>query len=169
MSDQITCSDCGGSFVFSDAEREFYASKGLAPPKRCKACREARKARDGATRGDAPRSAPGQGARPDRRGPGRPPFRQGPRPARPRSAPPPAHRPAPAPVQAAPKERPEKPKFSIHCAACGIHAQVPFKPLEGREVFCQPCYRARPRRDPSPNPSPTESIDVGEAEAGIVE
>lgn len=26
---------------------------------------------------------------------------------------------------------------------CGTVAQVPFKPIEGRDVFCQPCYRAR--------------------------
>ena len=29
------------------------------------------------------------------------------------------------------------------CATCGAEAQVPFKPLEGRQVFCQACYRAR--------------------------
>jgi CxxC-x17-CxxC domain-containing protein len=33
--------------------------------------------------------------------------------------------------------------FSIHCNACGVEAQVPFKPAEGREVFCPTCYRAR--------------------------
>lgn len=45
MSDQqIQCSDCGGAFVFTDSERAFYESKGLAaPPKRCPACRKARK------------------------------------------------------------------------------------------------------------------------------
>jgi CxxC-x17-CxxC domain-containing protein len=33
--------------------------------------------------------------------------------------------------------------FSITCNACGAESQVPFKPDEGREVFCQACYRAR--------------------------
>lgn len=57
MSDQqITCSECGGSFIFSDSERQFYETKGLSgPPKRCKTCRQARKAADGA-RGGAPRT-----------------------------------------------------------------------------------------------------------------
>src|SRR5262249_10104018 len=46
MSDQqITCSECGGAFVFTEAERDFYAAKGLAgPPKRCKSRRQARRA-----------------------------------------------------------------------------------------------------------------------------
>ena len=57
MSDQqITCSECAGSFIFSDSERQFYETKGLSgPPKRCKTCRQARKAADGA-RGGAPRT-----------------------------------------------------------------------------------------------------------------
>jgi CxxC-x17-CxxC domain-containing protein len=41
--DSITCSDCGEVFVFGEAERSFYESKGLVVPKRCKACRAARK------------------------------------------------------------------------------------------------------------------------------
>ena len=45
MSDQqITCSDCGGAFVFTQSEQQFYATKGLSGPKRCKTCRLARKA-----------------------------------------------------------------------------------------------------------------------------
>jgi CxxC-x17-CxxC domain-containing protein len=45
MADQdITCSDCGAVFTFTESEQEFYASKELSPPKRCKNCRQARKA-----------------------------------------------------------------------------------------------------------------------------
>ena len=41
----IQCSDCGDSFVFSAEEQEFFASKGYTnEPKRCPACRKARKA-----------------------------------------------------------------------------------------------------------------------------
>jgi CxxC-x17-CxxC domain-containing protein len=39
----IPCTECGGLFVFTDAERAFFESKGLLPPKRCKPCRAARK------------------------------------------------------------------------------------------------------------------------------
>ncbi len=45
MADQeITCTDCGATFVFTEGEQEFYTSKGLSSPQRCKECRAARKA-----------------------------------------------------------------------------------------------------------------------------
>lgn len=41
----LTCKDCGAEFVFTAGEQEFYASKGLVnEPKRCKSCRDAKKA-----------------------------------------------------------------------------------------------------------------------------
>jgi len=44
MADQeITCRDCGAVFTFTDGEQEFYASKNLSAPQRCKNCRDARK------------------------------------------------------------------------------------------------------------------------------
>ena len=41
--EQITCQDCGRVFTFTASEQEFYASHDFNYPKRCKACREARK------------------------------------------------------------------------------------------------------------------------------
>lgn len=52
---QITCADCGASFAFTAQEQEFYSSKGFSAPKRCKTCRESRKA------GGGPRSGGGGG------------------------------------------------------------------------------------------------------------
>ncbi len=44
MADQeITCRDCGATFTFTDGEQEFYNSRNLSAPQRCKACRDARK------------------------------------------------------------------------------------------------------------------------------
>jgi CxxC-x17-CxxC domain-containing protein len=41
---QIQCADCGGTFTFSAAEQEFFASKGFTnDPKRCQTCRQSRK------------------------------------------------------------------------------------------------------------------------------
>lgn len=40
---QIQCGDCGTQFAFTESEQQFYAQKGLAAPKRCKGCRDARK------------------------------------------------------------------------------------------------------------------------------
>lgn len=39
----LKCIECGADF-FTEGEREFYNSKGLNMPKRCKACRDKRKA-----------------------------------------------------------------------------------------------------------------------------
>lgn len=38
------CIDCGGPFTFTSGEREFFSKNGLQPPKRCKPCRDKRKA-----------------------------------------------------------------------------------------------------------------------------
>jgi hypothetical protein len=38
------CVDCGGPFTFSIGEQQFYSKNGLRPPKRCKVCRDKRKA-----------------------------------------------------------------------------------------------------------------------------
>jgi CxxC-x17-CxxC domain-containing protein len=42
-----------------------------------------------------------------------------------------------------PNRRPEPPRYPITCKACGAEAEVPFKPTEGRDLFCKPCYRSR--------------------------
>lgn len=52
----LTCADCGASFVFTAGEQEFYANKGFSSdPRRCPDCRKARRARDngGMNRGGA--------------------------------------------------------------------------------------------------------------------
>ena len=41
---KIECLGCHSLFDFKTGEQEFYASKGLAHPKRCPACRAAKKA-----------------------------------------------------------------------------------------------------------------------------
>lgn len=44
---QLTCQDCGATFTFSADDQEFFATKGYSEPKRCPACRQARKAERG--------------------------------------------------------------------------------------------------------------------------
>ena len=40
----LVCNECGQEFTFTAGEQEFYAEKGFAnDPKKCKACRDARK------------------------------------------------------------------------------------------------------------------------------
>ncbi|HEU5251128.1 MAG TPA: zinc-ribbon domain containing protein [Thermoanaerobaculia bacterium] len=44
----LTCVDCGNTFLFSADDQEFYARKGFTnEPKRCKVCRDKRKAAAG--------------------------------------------------------------------------------------------------------------------------
>jgi CxxC-x17-CxxC domain-containing protein len=45
----LTCVECGASFTFSAEDQEYHASRGFTnEPKRCPACRDARKSqRDG--------------------------------------------------------------------------------------------------------------------------
>ena len=42
--ENIRCVECGETFVFGTGEQSFYWAKGLAKPKRCRKCRERRKA-----------------------------------------------------------------------------------------------------------------------------
>ncbi|MDO4282138.1 MAG: zinc-ribbon domain-containing protein [Clostridia bacterium] len=42
----IVCKDCGNEFTFSVSEQEFYHEKQFSDPVRCKACRDAKKARN---------------------------------------------------------------------------------------------------------------------------
>jgi CxxC-x17-CxxC domain-containing protein len=165
--ERIECADCGASFVFTSAEAAFYREKNLATPKRCRACR-ARKRAERPSRPSPSHGAASAGARPGRprytndvneyRSPMHDPSssatprrddRFGPRPDR-------TERRAPADPRgggrfARPADRssgPPRPRshgamFDVHCSACGVATQVPFRPIEGRDVFCQPCYRAR--------------------------
>jgi hypothetical protein len=44
----IVCTDCGATFTFTAGEQSFYATKGFTnEPRRCNACRTAKKRRDG--------------------------------------------------------------------------------------------------------------------------
>ena len=40
VKERIICSDCGEEFGFTFGEAEFYESKGLSTPRRCKPCRQ---------------------------------------------------------------------------------------------------------------------------------
>lgn len=99
---------------------------------------------DGGFAPRAPRRPPPAGPRPGPRFQGGPPpwandgqYR----------APAPAHRAEPAGFDRGPaplpRRRPQAEMFSITCNSCGVKAEVPFRPAEGRDVFCQACYCAR--------------------------
>lgn len=57
---QLTCSDCGQEFTFTAADQAFFQERGFSTPKRCRACRMAKKA-DGGGGGGGYRSSSSQG------------------------------------------------------------------------------------------------------------
>lgn len=113
----LTCLDCKNEFIFTAGEQEFYDRKGFREiPKRCKPCRDARKARrpdGGGMNGNGNGYANGSGngyASDGYRGGG---------------------------------GRPQREMFDATCAACGAPARVPFRPASGRPVYCRECYGSR--------------------------
>ena len=46
---EITCSECNAPFTFSEREQEYYRERNLTHPKRCKPCRDARRANFGSS------------------------------------------------------------------------------------------------------------------------
>lgn len=54
---QLTCSDCGQSFTFTADDQEFFRERGFSTPKRCKACRQAKKVESGGGGGGYQRSS----------------------------------------------------------------------------------------------------------------
>lgn len=48
---EITCTECGTAFPFTEREQEYYRERNLTHPKRCKPCRDARRANFGSSRG----------------------------------------------------------------------------------------------------------------------
>lgn len=48
---EITCAECATPFAFTEREQEYYRERNLTHPKRCKPCRDARRANFGGSRG----------------------------------------------------------------------------------------------------------------------
>ena len=44
---EINCAECGSTFPFTEREQDYYRERGLTHPKRCKPCRDARRANFG--------------------------------------------------------------------------------------------------------------------------
>lgn len=128
----INCLDCKNEFLFTAGEQEFYDRKGFREvPKRCKPCRDARKAKragggngdhwtggNGNGNGHAPSNGHGHangngyGGEPDgNRGGG--------------------------------GGRPPREMFDAVCDTCHGPARVPFRPQDGRPVYCKDCFGSR--------------------------
>lgn len=128
----LVCRDCGVDFIFSVGEQEFYAQKGYTnKPARCPTCRQKRKVASseggggggggygggggGYGGGGGGYGGGGGGYGGDRGGYGGPPRRGG-----------------------------ERELFPATCAECGVETRVPFRPTQGKPVYCSDCFRSRP-------------------------
>jgi CxxC-x17-CxxC domain-containing protein len=131
----LTCSDCGMEFAFTEREQAFYAEKGFSEPRRCPSCRASRKAArsggdssfsggsyasgggggydSGYGGGGGGYSAGGYGGG----GGGGGGFGN-------RSS--------------GPREM-----FTATCSSCGREARVPFRPTNGKPVYCSDCFRSQ--------------------------
>lgn len=86
----LKCVDCGGEFIFTAGEQQFYHEKSFRnEPKRCKGCKAKRQ--NGVSE----------------RGP------QG------------------------------RVETTAMCSHCGRETTVPFRPTQGRPVFCRECFQSR--------------------------
>ncbi len=119
----LTCSDCGMEFEFTEREQAFYAEKGFSDPRRCASCRASRKAaRSGGDSGygggsysggyDSGYTAGGGYSAGGYGGGGYGNRSSGPR-----------------------------EMFSATCSSCGKEAKVPFRPTNGKPVYCSDCFR----------------------------
>jgi len=125
----LTCSDCNIEFAFTEREQAFYAEKGFSEPRRCPSCRASRKqARSGGDSGYGGGSYSGGsydsgygsgggysagGGYSDGGG------GYGNRSSGPREM------------------------FAATCSSCGREAKVPFKPTNGKPVYCSDCFRTQ--------------------------
>jgi CxxC-x17-CxxC domain-containing protein len=121
----ITCADCGQEFTFTASEQAFYAEKGFTdPPKRCKDCRQARKAQRnaGSDYGDDSGGSSGGGGGYSSGGGGG--YSSG------------------GGGGGGGYDRPPRQLYDAVCADCGKTAQVPFQPTGSRPVYCNDCFRS---------------------------
>jgi CxxC-x17-CxxC domain-containing protein len=122
----IGCADCGQEFTFTASEQAFYAEKGFTDsPKRCKTCRQARKAQrnSGSGYGDDSYGGGSSGGGSDSYGGSSSGGYGG--------------------GGGGGYDRPPRQMYDAVCADCGKTAQVPFQPTGSRPVYCNDCFRSR--------------------------
>ena len=129
----LTCSDCGMEFAFTEREQAFYAEKGFSEPRRCPACRASRKAaRSG---GD---SSYGGGSSSYSGGGSSSSYDSGYGAGGGYSAGGYSGGGGFGNRSSGPREM-----FTATCSSCGREARVPFRPTNGKPVYCSDCFRSQ--------------------------
>ena len=121
----LTCADCSEQFVFTERDQEFYAQRGFTEPRRCASCRAIKKAqRDGGSSGGygssdsyggGSYSGGGYSSGSSRGGYG----------------------------GGSSYDRGPREMFDATCSNCHKATQVPFRPTQGKPVFCNECFATR--------------------------
>jgi CxxC-x17-CxxC domain-containing protein len=139
----LTCADCGQEFVFTANEQDFYTERGFSDPRRCPACRQARKAQRGSTTGSTGGYSSGSsgyssgsggyssgsggyssgGGGGYSSGGGGGGYSSG--------------------GSRSYSDRPPREMFEATCSSCGQVAKVPFRPTSGKPVYCTDCFAKR--------------------------
>ena len=124
----LTCSDCNSEFEFTEREQAFYAEKGFSEPRRCPSCRASRKAArnsdSGGYGGGSYSSGYGDSGYGGGGGYSAGGYSSGGGGYGQRSS--------------GPREM-----FAATCSSCGKEAKVPFRPTNGKPVYCSDCFRAQ--------------------------
>ncbi len=118
----LVCSDCQAEFVYTAADQQRHAERGYAhEPKRCQDCRSKRRAS-----GPGGGGGGGYGGGRDRQGGG-------------------GYGGGGGGYGGGGGGGPRAPRkfFPATCAECGKQTEVPFKPTEGRPVFCRDCFQSK--------------------------
>ena len=123
----LTCSDCGMEFAFTEREQAFYAEKGFSEPRRCPSCRASRKAARSAEGGGYGGSSYSSGGYDSGYGGGGGGYSSGGYGGGGGGG----YR------SSAPREM-----FDATCSNCGKDAKVPFRPTNGKPVYCSDCFRS---------------------------
>ena len=120
----LVCADCGQEFVFTARDQEFYAGRGFSEPRRCPSCRAAKKAQREAGGGSSSYggysatggySAGGYNGGSYGGGGG---------------------------GGYGSRDRGPRQMFTATCSNCGNEAQLPFRPTNGKPVYCSDCFRS---------------------------
>jgi len=120
----LTCRDCGQSFVFTASEQDFYAQRGFTNPLRCPSCRASRKAArndSGSSYSSGGGGGYGGGSSFGNGGGGGGGYSSG----------------------GGGYDRGPRQMYTATCSSCGKDAQVPFQPTSGKPVYCSDCFRSR--------------------------
>jgi CxxC-x17-CxxC domain-containing protein len=125
----LNCSDCGMEFAFTEREQAFYAEKGFTEPRRCPSCRASRKAaRSG---GDSSYGAGSYEGGYDSGYGGGGGYSAG------------GYSAGGGGGGYGNRSSGPREMFTATCSSCGREARVPFKPTNGKPVYCSDCFRSQ--------------------------